>query len=191
MKDGKSSYVGENPTPTSMREEIIRIIESMVMYNNADFIPTEDIENCANQIIELNKDIMTIEMKINEDFMKAFKARNTEVKTLLGTVKGEMQTLKKNLMVESLSDEKSIELLNKFAKNMKETIRLTNDESSKSELSIIESYLPKQMSESDINTKLDEIIASGASNIGQIMKAFAGLPVDKKVLSDLAKSKMA
>ena len=160
------------------------------MYNNADFIPTEDIENCANQIIELNKDFMTIEMKINEDFMKAFKARNTEVKTLLGTVKGEMQTLKKNLMVESLSDEKSIELLNKFAKNMKETIRLTNDESSKSELSIIESYLPKQMSESDINTKLDEIIASGASNIGQIMKEFASLPVDKKMVSELAKSKM-
>jgi len=36
-----------------MREEIIRIIESMVMYNNADFIPTEDIESCANQIIEI------------------------------------------------------------------------------------------------------------------------------------------
>jgi len=134
---------------------------------------------------------MTIEMKINADFMVAFKARNTTAKTLLGTVKGEMQNLKKVLMVESLSDEKSIELLNKFAKNMKETIRLTNDEATKDELAIIESYLPKQMSEAEVNAKLDEVLASGATNIGAIMKAFAGLPVDKKVLSELAKSKMA
>ena len=134
---------------------------------------------------------MTIEMKINADFMVAFKARNTTAKTLLGTVKGEMQNLKKVLMVESLSDEKSIELLNKFAKNMKETIRLTNDEVTKDELAIIESYLPKQMSEAEVNAKLDEVLASGATNIGAIMKAFAGLPVDKKVLSELAKSKMA
>ena len=134
---------------------------------------------------------MTIEMKINEDFMTAFKARKTEVKTLLGTVKGEMQLLKKVLNVESLSDEKSIELLNKFAKNMKETIRLTDNEAAKAELVIIESYLPKQMSEMEVIAKLDEVLASGATNIGAIMKAFAGLPVDKKVLSDLAKSKMA
>ena len=134
---------------------------------------------------------MTIEMKINADFMVAFKARNTTAKTLLGTVKGEMQNLKKVLMVENLSDEKSIELLNKFAKNMKETIRLTNDEATKDELAIIESYLPKQMSEAEVNAKLDEVLASGATNIGAIMKAFAGLPVDKKVLSELAKSKMA
>lgn len=133
---------------------------------------------------------MTIEMKINQDFMQAFKARNTEVKTLLGTIKGEMQNLKKVLNVEDLSDEKSIELLNKFAKNMKETIRLTNDEKSKAELLVVENYLPKQMSEAEVIAKLDEAIASGATNIGAIMKAFAGLPVDKKMLSELAKTKM-
>jgi uncharacterized protein YqeY len=122
--------------------------------------------------------------------MEAFKSRNTEVKILLGTIKGEMQTLKKNLMVESLSDDKSIELLNKFAKNMKETIRLTDDEKTKSELTIIETYLPKQMTEDEISKKLDEIIANGATNIGAIMKEFATLPVDKKMVSELAKVKM-
>lgn len=133
---------------------------------------------------------MTIEKRIEADFMSAFKARNTEVKTLLGTVKGEMQNLKKNLMVETLSDEKAIELLTKFAKNMKETIRLTNDEKTKSELLVIENYLPKQMSEQEVIAKLDEAIAAGATNIGAIMKAFAGLPVDKRMLSELAKSKI-
>ncbi len=133
---------------------------------------------------------MIIEKKINDDFMKAFKERNTEVKTLLGTVKGEMQTLKKNLMVDALSDEKSIELLNKFAKNMKETIRLTNDEKTKNELQIIETYLPTQLSESEISNKLDSIISSGITNIGLIMKEFSQLPVDKKLVSELIKSKM-
>lgn len=133
---------------------------------------------------------MTIEKRIETDFMSAFKSRNMEVKTLLGTVKGEMQNLKKVLNVESLSDEKSIDLLSKFAKNMKETIRLTNDEKTKSELVIIEQYLPKQMTESEIIDKLNEVIASGATNIGQVMKAFAGLPVDKKMLSELVKTKI-
>jgi uncharacterized protein YqeY len=102
-----------------------------------------------------------------------------------------MQTMKKNLIVENLSDEESTKILGKFAKNLKENIRLMNDEKSKMELSIIESYLPKQMSEDEVNAKLDEILASGVTNIGQIMKEFAQLPVDKKMVSELAKKKMS
>jgi len=134
---------------------------------------------------------MTIEKQIETDFLKAFKERNTEVKSLLSTVKGEMQTTKKNLVVENLSDEESIKILGKFAKNLKENIRLVNDEKSQRELSVIEAYLPKQMSETEVIAKLDEILASGVTNIGQIMKEFAQLPVDKKMVSELAKKKMS
>jgi len=134
---------------------------------------------------------MTIEKQIETDFLKAFKERNTEVKSLLSTVKGEMQTTKKNLVVENLSDEESIKILGKFAKNLKENIRLVNDEKSQRELSVIEAYLPKQMSEKEVIVKLDEILASGVTNIGQIMKEFAQLPVDKKMVSELAKKKMS
>ena len=134
---------------------------------------------------------MTIEKRIEADFLKAFKEKNTEVKSLLSTVKGEMQTTKKNLMVDNLSNDESIKILAKFAKNLKENIRLMNDEKSQRELLVIESYLPKQMSEAEVSAKLDELIASGVSNIGMIMKAFATLPVDKKLVSELAKKKMA
>lgn len=134
---------------------------------------------------------MTIEKQIETDFLKAFKERNTEVKSLLSTVKGEMQTTKKNLVVENLSDEESFKILGKFAKNLRENIRLVNDEKSQRELSVIEAYLPKQMSESEVIAKLDEILASGVTNIGQIMKEFAQLPVDKKMVSELAKKKMS
>ena len=134
---------------------------------------------------------MTIEKQIETDFLKAFKARNTELKSLLSTVKGEMQTTKKNLVVENLSDEESFKILGKFAKNLRENIRLVNDEKSQRELSVIEAYLPKQMSQTEVIAKLDEILASGVTNIGQIMKEFAQLPVDKKMVSELAKKKMS
>ncbi len=143
---------------------------------------------------------MTIEKRIETDFLTAFKAKNMQLKNFLGTIKGEMQTLKKNLMVDSLSDEESIKLLTKFAKGTKETIALLEKDQSnltnpalvtaRFELNILESYLPKQMSEVEINQKLDEILASGITNIGQVMKEFAQLPADKKLVSELARKKM-
>lgn len=133
---------------------------------------------------------MTIEKQIEADFLKAFKEKNVAAKNILGTLKGEMQTLKKNLVVETLSDEKSIDVLNKFAKNLNETIRLTNDEKSKKELAIIETYLPQALSQEEVIKIMDEAIASGANNIGAIMKVFAKLPVDKRLVSELAKSRL-
>jgi uncharacterized protein len=134
---------------------------------------------------------MLLKEKINLDFIKAFKEKKTDLKSLLGTIKGEIQTTEKNLMVESLSDEDVIKILNKFAKNCKENIRLANDEKSKVELEIIEAYLPKQLSAEEIQSKIEALVASGVKNIGQIMKEFSTLPADKKVVSEMAKKVLA
>jgi uncharacterized protein len=134
---------------------------------------------------------MLLKEKINLDFIKAFKEKKTDLKSLLGTIKGEIQTTEKNLMVEKLSDEDVIKILNKFAKNCKENIRLANDEKSKVELEIIEAYLPKQLSAEEIQSKIEALVASGVKNIGQIMKEFSTLPADKKVVSEMAKKVLA
>jgi len=134
---------------------------------------------------------MLLKEKINLDFIKAFKEKKTDLKSLLGTIKGEIQTTEKNLMVENLSDEDVIKILNKFAKNCKENIRLANDEKSKVELEIIEAYLPKQLSAEEIQSKIEALVASGVKNIGQIMKEFSTLPADKKVVSEMAKKVLA
>jgi uncharacterized protein YqeY len=147
---------------------------------------------------------MTIEKRIETDFITAFKAKNMELKTFLGTIKGEMQTLKKNLMVENLSDEDVVKLLTKFAKGTKETITLLTANtdpfslnyppalvSARFELDVLESYLPKQMTEAEINEKLDQLLSYGHNTIAQIMKEFAQLPADKKLVSELARKKMA
>jgi uncharacterized protein YqeY len=131
----------------------------------------------------------TIEKRIDTDYIKAFKERNAEVKMLLSTVKGEMQTYKKNIMVDTLSDDEAIKILDKFSKNLKETIQITNDEKCKRELSIIEDYLPRQLTESEINEKIDEAITNGAKNFGEVMKMISKFPLDKKIASELVKSK--
>jgi uncharacterized protein YqeY len=55
------------------------------------------------------------------------------------------------------------------------------------ELTIIESYLPKQLSKEEIFNKVTDLKVTGITNIGQIMKEFAGLPVDRKVVSEVIK----
>jgi hypothetical protein len=108
----------------------------------------------------------------------------------LGILKGEMETIKKNIKVESLNDDESIKILNKFAKGIKENIQISNDEKFHKELAIVESFLPKEMTREEIENKINELISSGASNIGDIMKGFAQLSADKKIVSEIAKSKL-
>lgn len=138
---------------------------------------------------------MTLKEKINKDYIDAFKAKNTLSKNLLSVIKGEIQTIEKNTGVENLTDEDVTKILNKSVKSLKETLSSLTDPDklsfSKTELEIVESYLPKQMSAEEIASKIDSLISSGITNIGAIMKEFSSLPVDKKIVSELAKAKMS
>ena len=130
----------------------------------------------------------TLKEKINADYMTAFKTKNTVAKNLLSVVKGEIQTIEKNLGVENLSDEEVIKILTKISKSLKEQFVIDNPEVTKAvkeELSIIEPYLPKQMTNEEIREKVQTLISDGASNMGEIMKAFSNLPADKKVVSQI------
>jgi uncharacterized protein YqeY len=126
--------------------------------------------------------------KISTDYMSAFKERNTVAKNLLSVIKGEIQTQEKNAGVETLSDEEVTKILNKTVKSLKETQSKFPSEQTTEELFIVESYLPKQMTETEIITKIQELVDAGASNLGEIMKAFANLPADRKLVSNLYNS---
>lgn len=129
---------------------------------------------------------MTLKERINSEFVTAFKEKNTLKKSLLSVVKGEIQTSEKNLNVQNMNDEDVLKILNKFAKSMKENISL-GDETAKLELEIIQSYLPKEMSDSEIESRISKIVESGVTNIGQIMKEFVGLQADKRKVSEIVK----
>jgi uncharacterized protein YqeY len=131
---------------------------------------------------------MELKTKINADYLTAFKTKNVIAKNILSVIKGEIQTIEKNTGSENLSNEEVIKILNKTAKSLKETISLSGDQKSIQELEIVESYLPKQMSDEEITRKITEVISTGATNIGMIMKEFSTLPADKKKVSEIAKN---
>jgi uncharacterized protein YqeY len=141
---------------------------------------------------------MTLKEKINKDYIEAFKAKNTVKKNLLSVIKGEIQTFEKNTSVENLSDEDVAKILNKTVKSLKENLKSfapidgngENLVQTAVELAIIECYLPKQLSIEEIQIKIDALVASGVNNIGQIMKEFSSLPVDKKIVSEIAKKSL-
>ncbi len=130
---------------------------------------------------------MTLKEKINADFMTAFKSKNVVAKSILSVVKGEIQTVEKNIGVDSLSDAEVIKILTKTVKSLKETISMTGDEKSKMELEIVQVYLPTQMSKEEVTQKVTELVNSGVTQIGMIMKEFATLPADKKMVSEVVK----
>ena len=133
---------------------------------------------------------MTLKERVNADYIKAFKEKNTVVKNLLSVVKGEIQNVEKlpandkdwgSLKnSEGIFDSGVVKILNKTAKSLKEV----NDEESKLQLVIVESYLPKLMSKEEVTAKVTELVNSGITQIGSIMKEFAGLQVDKKMVSE-------
>lgn len=124
--------------------------------------------------------------KINTDFLTSFKNKEMEKKNFLGFIKSEIQRIEKNEMVADLDDLGVIEILNKAAKNLKESLSKQESDKLKLELEIVESYLPKQMSEEEIVLVIKLAISTGANNIGSIMKVFAEKNVDKKLASKLA-----
>ena len=137
---------------------------------------------------------MTLKEKVNADYIQAFKEKNTVKKNLLSVVKSEITTIEKNTSVENLSDADVTKILNKTAKSLNETIKsLTSTDYSESlvqacvELAIIQCYLPTLMSKEEVDAKVNELVTSGITQIGSIMKEFATLPADKKMVSESIK----
>jgi uncharacterized protein len=136
----------------------------------------------------------TLKQKISKDYVDAFKAGDKVKKNLLGVIKAEITTQEKNVNIENLSDADVTKILNKVAKNLKETISQSQSEEAKLELTIVEAYLPKQMSEEEIRTAVGQIIAdTGASTPGEMGKVMGGFnakyagQADGKLVSTIVK----
>lgn len=134
---------------------------------------------------------MKLTETISKDFMTAFKAKNSTAKNVLSVIKGEIQTKEKNTGSE-MSNDDVLNIITKTVKSIKETLKHTTESSSEfnelnKELDVLDVYMPKLMSESEIKEKIKELVDSGVTNIGGIMKAFSKLPADKELVSKLFK----
>ena len=151
---------------------------------------------------------MELKEQIGEDIKSAMKAKD---KVRLQTVRSIKKViLEKEVALrpsgqESLTPEQELELLAQQAKQRRDSIeqyrkggREDLAQQEEQELAIIETYLPKQLNEQEINSILDEIIAEvGASSpqdmgkvMGVAMKQFKGR-ADGKKIQQLVKAKLS
>jgi len=146
---------------------------------------------------------MSLETLINNDMKAAMMAKDMRKLEAIRGIKAALLLEKtgKDVSGGEIPAEVEVKMLQRLAKQRREAAAIyaekgRNDlaEEELYQLSIIESYLPKQLSEEEIREKLKEIIAqTGASSIkdmGKVMglasKTFAG-QADNKLVSEIVK----
>lgn len=151
---------------------------------------------------------MSLRARIDEDIKTAMKAKD---KMRLETVRSiKKAILEKEVALrpqgkDSLNEEQEIELLAQQAKQRRDSIEQYQKASREDlaakesqELAIIETYLPTQLSEAEVNTVVDEIIAAvgatSAKDLGKVMgTAMQKLKgkADGKKIQELVKKKLS
>lgn len=151
---------------------------------------------------------MSLKDQIGEDIKTAMKAKD---KVRLQTVRSiKKAILDKEVELrpkgqDSLTPEQEIELLSQQAKQRRDSIEQFNNagredlaDKESQELAIIETYLPEQVSDRELETIIDDLIAtSGAATIkdlgkvmGPAMKQLKG-KADGKKIQAMVKSKLS
>ena len=149
---------------------------------------------------------MSLKVKIDTDIKTAMKARDKERLLALRDIK------KMILMVETkagatgeLSEEEEVKILQKAVKQRKDSAEVYRSQNrpdllgkEEAEIAVIEHYLPKQLSEADVEEKLKAIIAqvgaTSPADMGKVMgaatKQMAGV-TDGKTISTITKKLLA
>ncbi|MBX3162877.1 MAG: GatB/YqeY domain-containing protein [Bacteroidetes bacterium] len=142
---------------------------------------------------------MNIEEKINGEIKAAMLAKDAKRLEALRAIKSVVLLLKTS--PEGLTDDSAMKAIQKEVKKRKESAdiyksqnRADLEETELFQANVLEEYLPKQLSEDEIKTELQKIIASvgatSAADLGKVMgaasKAFAG-KADNKIVSALVK----
>lgn len=138
--------------------------------------------------------------KLLEDLKESMKDKNITRKNVVQMVRAAVLQVEKDKKIE-VTDEQIIEIIAKEAKKRKDSIsdyeksgRQDLLEQIREEISILEEYLPEQLSVEEIEAKVKEIItelgASSMKEMGMVMKAAKeklGASADGKTINDVAK----
>ena len=147
---------------------------------------------------------MSLREKILEDIKVAMKNKQPERLSAVRFLQSAIKNREIELRPNAITEQDVVGVIKKMAKQRKDSIaefekagRQDLADKEKFELSVLEEYLPQQMSAEDVAKIVDEVIkAQGATNqkqMGAVMKEVmaktAGL-ADGKVISDLVKRKL-
>lgn len=140
---------------------------------------------------------MELEKLINNDLKQAMLSRDKEKLAALRAIKAALLLEKTGKDVTSLEipDEVEIQLLAKLIKQRKASVEIYTAQNRQDladvelfQISIIEKYLPQQISEDELRTVIKDVIASvGASSIKDMGKVMA---LATKTLAGKAENKM-
>jgi len=148
---------------------------------------------------------MALETQIQKDIMEAMKAKEAVRLTAVRAIKSAILLAKTSEGGKELSDPDIIKIIQKLSKQRKETAeqfvaagRQELADNELAEAAVLDTYLPKQLSEAEVEAKLKEIIAavgaSAPSDMGKVMgvatKQLAGL-ADGKLISTIVKKLLA
>jgi uncharacterized protein len=112
--------------------------------------------------------------RISNERQKAFIEKDTVKHLLLTTVFSDIQKLQKEKVI--VTDSHIEEIIQKFVKGLKENIKLgkkinsSQIEQYEKELEILQEYLPKQLTEEELNVIVKNFYEAGKRNTGLIMK---------------------
>lgn len=139
--------------------------------------------NLFDQVSEDIKDAMRAKDKIRLEALRGMKKEFLEAKTAKGAS-------------DELSDEAAIQILQKMAKQRRDSAEIYSEqnradlaEKELAELAVIETYLPKQLSQEELDTKIADIIAqvgaTSPADMGKVMgvatKSLAGVAAGRAI----------
>lgn len=130
---------------------------------------------------------MSVKDIVSANLKTAMLAKNAKAVSILRVLKAELDRSEQGPKGKvEITQGILTSIVKKLIEGIKET---TNDQV---EISILDSYLPKQLTEADMLVKINELKAGGIeANLGAYMKAFKTEyegQYDAKVLSNLVKS---
>jgi uncharacterized protein YqeY len=144
---------------------------------------------------------MTLEERIMQDLKGAMKAKDEAALRGIRAVKAAILLARTDGSGKPIDEEREIQILQKLVKQRKESLEIYEKQNredlakvERDEIAIIEKYLPQQLSESELENVLTEIInkvgATSAKDLGKVMglasKELAG-KADGKMISLVAK----
>ena len=144
---------------------------------------------------------MSLELTISEAIKNAMKDKDKVALDSLRAVKSQIMLLKTEAKGAEVSPEQKIAILQRMIKQRKDSYeqftaqnRADLAEVEEAQMKVIERFLPKQLSDEELETEMKKIIAEtgaeSAKDLGKVMgaagKALAGKS-DGKSISDMAK----
>lgn len=146
---------------------------------------------------------MTLSERINNDLKEAMKSKDSFRLSVIRMVKGAMQLAKPNPREELTDDDvitvisKQIKMRNDSIKEFEAACRSDLVEQNKKEIEILNTYMPKQLSEEELTEIIDkvfeEVKPTSQKDMGLIMKNISPLvkgKADMSLVNKLVKERL-